>query len=982
MKRKIALLALLLCSLSLQLLWAAPPKYQWKQVTSNGYTYRTVEGDPMQTRFYTLKNGLTVILSPNKKEPRIRTLIAVRAGSNTDPKTHTGLAHYLEHLLFKGTDKIGSLDWAKEKPLLDQIDALYEKYNKTTDAAKREEIYREIDRISGEAAKYAIANEYDKTMKNMGGEGTNAHTWMEETVYEEDIPSNAIDRYLKLQAERFRQPIFRIFHTELEAVYEEKNRTLDEDPRKVFAAMMAGVFPTHNYGQQSTIGTIEHLKNPSLVEIRNYYNKYYVANNMAVIFAGDFNPDEVVKKIDQKFAFLPNKPVTEYKPAPEKPLLGETVKEVWGPTAESVSIAFRVPGEIDPKTSILLTLADEILSNAKAGLIDLNLNKAQKIQNGGSTTYRNKDYSVQVLNGSPKQGQSLEEVKKLLMEQLDKLKNGEFDEWLIKAIVANFKLTALRTLENNYNRADQLSNSFIRSRGQLWAEEVAKLDAMAAVTKQQVVDFAKKYYSTGYAVVYKRQGADKDSQKVPKPSITPVTVNKDAQSPLFKEINNMSLSPIAPVWMDYQKDFQRNQLKNAEFFYVQNKDDDQYTLTLRFDMGTWNNKLLPLAAQYLQLASTDKYTADQLSQELYKIATSYNLSPGQEFTTLNISGLQEHLGAGLGLVEEVIRNCKADEQVWGNLKTRLLKSRKDAKANKNAIRAAVRTYAQYGAKNPFNNVLSDAEINALTAQDLVNLLKDLFNYKHQVIYYGPKSLAEIKPVLEKAHPLPASFKANPAKTTFIKATQDKPQVLFANYDMVQAEIDWVRNTEVYDPKLAPTVSVFNNYFGAGGFTCLVVQTLRESKALAYSTNAYYAPPGKKGDRYTMQAYIQTQADKFKEAVEGMNELLNDLPESEVFLTAAKTNIKNGIETDRSKGYDIVASYLNAQLRGIDYDDRKWTYEQAPKVDYSALKTFHAENISKKPYTLCVLGSDKRLKMDDLKAYGDLKVMSLEELFGY
>ncbi|HOY18946.1 MAG TPA: insulinase family protein [Haliscomenobacter sp.] len=981
MKRSIFLLALLLSSVLTQL-WAKPPKFEWKQATANGYTYKYVANDPMQTRFYTLKNGLTVILSPNKKEPRIRTLIAVRAGSNTDPATNTGLAHYLEHLLFKGTDKIGSLDWAKEKPLLDQIDALYEKYNKTTDPDKRAEIYREIDKVSGEAAKFAIANEYDKTMKNMGGVGTNAHTSVEETVYEEDIPSNAIDRFLTLQAERFRKPIFRIFHTELEAVYEEKNRTLDEDPRKILYASLSGVFPTHNYGQQTTIGTIEHLKNPSLVEIRNYYNKYYVANNMAFIFAGDFNPDEVVKKIDQKFGFLTNKPVPEYKPLPEKPLLDETVKEVWGPSAESVRINFRMPGELDVKSSVLLTLCDEILSNAQAGLIDLNLNKAQKIQSGGSSNYRFKDYSVEFLFGTPKQGQSLEEVKNLLMAQLDKLKKGEFEEWLIKAIVANYKLNALRNLENNDDRAIRLSDIFIRNKGLLWADEVAKLDAMGLVSKQQVVDFAKKHFSAGYVVVYKRQGEDKSAQKVQKPTITPVAVNKDAQSPLFQEINQMPLTPIAPAWMDYQKDFQRDQIKGAELFYVQNKDDEQYRLSMRFEMGTWSNKLLPLAAQYLQLASTDKYTADQFSQELFKTATAYNFTPGQEFTTLTLSGLQEHLGAGLALVEELIRNCKADEQVWNNLKARLLKSRKDAKSNKNAIRAAVRSYAQYGAKNPFNHVLSDADLNALKAEDLVNLLKDLFNHKHQIIYYGPKTLAEIKPLLEKAHALPTSFKANPAKVNYAKITQDKPQVLFANYDMVQTEIDWIRNTEIYNPQLAPTLNVFNNYFGAGGFSCLVVQTLRESKALAYATQAYYAPPGKKDERYTMQAYIQTQADKFKEAVEGMNELLNELPESEVFLTSAKTSIKNGIETDRTKGDDIVFSYLAAQLRGVDHDDRKHTYEKASSIAYHDLKAFHAANISNKAYTLCVLGSDKRLKMEDLKAYGEVKSMSLEELFGY
>ncbi|HUM66114.1 MAG TPA: insulinase family protein, partial [Chitinophagaceae bacterium] len=212
-------------------------KHEWKQASSGGYTYKYVTGDPTNSRFYTLKNGLTVVLSVNKKEPRIATQIAVRTGSNNDPADHTGLAHYLEHLLFKGTDKFGTLDWAKEKPLLDKIDALYESYNSTTDPEKRKEIYKEIDRISGEASKFSIANEYDKLMASIGSQGTNAHTWVEETVYEEDIPSNAVEKFLTIQAERFRNPIFRIFHTELEAVYEEKNISLDSDGRKVQEAM-------------------------------------------------------------------------------------------------------------------------------------------------------------------------------------------------------------------------------------------------------------------------------------------------------------------------------------------------------------------------------------------------------------------------------------------------------------------------------------------------------------------------------------------------------------------------------------------------------------------------------------------------------------------------------------------------------------------------------------------------------------------------
>ena len=147
---------------------ASAQNYEWKEAQGGGYTYKYVTHDPTNARFYTLKNGLTVILSPTNKEPRIQCYVAVKAGSKTDPATNTGLAHYLEHLLFKGTDKYGSLDWAKEKVELDKIDALYEEYNHTKDPAKRKAIYKLIDSVSGVASKYAIANEYDKMMTAMG----------------------------------------------------------------------------------------------------------------------------------------------------------------------------------------------------------------------------------------------------------------------------------------------------------------------------------------------------------------------------------------------------------------------------------------------------------------------------------------------------------------------------------------------------------------------------------------------------------------------------------------------------------------------------------------------------------------------------------------------------------------------------------------------------------------------------------------------
>ena len=426
--------------------------YQWKEAQSGGYTYRYVTNDPTNARFYTLKNGLTVILSPTNKEPRVQCYVAVRAGSKTDPATNTGLAHYLEHLLFKGTDKYGSLDWAKEKVELDKIDALYEKYNKTKDPAQRKEIYKEIDRVSGIASKYAIANEYDKMMSAMGAQGTNAFTSFEQTVYTDDVPANALDKYIAVQAERFRNPVLRIFHTELEAVYEEKNRSLDNDGRLVLETLLANLFKKHNYGQQTTIGTVEHLKNPSLIEIRKYFNTYYVPNNMAVILSGDFNPDHAIAKIDKAFSYMKEKSVPEYTFAPEDAITSSVIKEVVGPDAESVTIAFRLPSNQD-KDAALANLVGSILTNGKAGLIDLNLVKKQKLLKASAYSYLLVDHGLLYISASPSQGQSLEDVKKLVLNEIENLKKGNFDDDLIPSIVNNIKKHKIQQTESYGDRA-------------------------------------------------------------------------------------------------------------------------------------------------------------------------------------------------------------------------------------------------------------------------------------------------------------------------------------------------------------------------------------------------------------------------------------------------------------------------------------------------------------------------------------------------
>ena len=952
--------------------------YQWKEAESGGYSYKYVTNDPTNARFYTLKNGLTVILSPTNKEPRVQCYVAVRAGSKTDPATNTGLAHYLEHLLFKGTDKYGSLDWDKEKVELEKIDALYEKYNQTKDPAQRKEIYKEIDRVSGIASKYAIANEYDKMLSAMGAQGTNAFTSFEQTVYTDDVPANALDKYIAVQAERFRNPVLRLFHTELEAVYEEKNRSLDSDGSLVFETLLSNVFKKHNYGQQTTIGTVEHLKNPSLKEIRKYFNTYYVPNNMAVILSGDFNPDTAIAKIDKAFSYMKYKEVPQYTFEKEDPITAPIIKEVVGPDAESVTMAYRLPSTQE-KDALLANLIGSILTNGKAGLIDLNLVKKQKLLRAGAFPYLLVDYGLLYISASPSQGQSLDEVRKLIVNEIDNLKKGNFDDDLLPSIVNNFKKDAIQEAETYGGRANLLMQAFT---GKIdWRDQVAYVNDLQKITKADVVAFANKYLGDNYVAVYKKKGERTNVEKIEKPAITPVETNADKQSAFVKMINDMPSTPVEPLFLDYKKDIQKSKLGNAEVLAVQNKDNDLFRLSFRYKIGTFNDLKIGLAAQYIQFLGTDKKSAEQISKEFYKIASSFKVSTGEDYTYVNIEGLQENFAAAVTLYEDLVSHVKLDEEALKSLKARMAKYRTDVKANRNQIMQALTSYALYGAKNKYNHVLSNAELEATSAAELVDRLKKLNDVEQTIIYYGPASISELTKQLGKLHKVPAKFAKVPQAQQFKQETQTKNTVLFTDYEMVQAETRWVRNTDTYNPAETTTIRVFNNYFG-GSMGSLVFQTIRESKALAYSTYGFYRIPTKKEDKYYMFSYVGAQADKFQEAVAAMNELLTTMPELPANFELAKEQLRKDIQTERITQDNIIYDYLNAQRLGLKEDIRKSVYQNVDKITFKDIQAFHDKYLSKKPYTYVILASEKKLPKEELQKIGEFKKLSLEELFGF
>lgn len=325
--------------------------------------------------------------------------------------------------------------------------------------------------------------------------------------------------------------------------------------------------------------------------------------------------------------------------------------------------------------------------------------------------------------------------------------------------------------------------------------------------------------------------------------------------------------------------------------------------------------------------------------------------------------------------------CKLNADALASLKEGLFKSRANNKLNKGAILNGLTNYALYGSNNPFNYTLSETEINAITAGKLVDMLHQLFQYQHKIIYYGPLTLAQFSSGISAIHKIPASFASNPSKTSFKRIVQQQNKVLFADYDMVQSEIRWVRNAGTYNPEQEATINMFNDYFG-GGMGSIVFQNIRESKALAYSTFALYNKPNRKNDSCYVIAYVGCQADKMNDAIKGMNELLHELPESRQAFNIIKQSTKKNLASNRIEEDDRIFTMLSSAKKDIFYDIRQKSYEQVDNIQFSNLQKFYKHEMSDKPYTYCIVGSEKKINKTDLEKFGDVKILSLEEIFGY
>jgi zinc protease len=943
---------------------------QWC-VDPNDYRYYTVDGDPSGVRVYTLENGLTVYLARNDDEPRIRSIIVVRGGAAFDPPDNTGVAHYLEHLMFDGTDEIGALNWSKEEPLLERIEGLYEQRKAATSEDEKRAIDRKIDGVSVEASQYAEPGEYRKLASSLGAVMINGYTNYDLTAYWCLIPSASLEKHLILERERFSRPALRAFQSELEVVYEEFNVRQDHVQRRKEDALRRLLYPHHPYGR-ALIGLSEHLKNPSLRAIRAYYDSYYVPGNMAVVLVGDLDYDETIRLVGKYFGGLEARGALRPTLPQERPITAPRISTIYGPGQESVYFGFRMDGA-GSRDEKLAMLMDMVLNNGSAGLFDTALNAKQAVGRAGSTVQGLDDYTVHYFDGYPKEGQSLEEVRDLMLAQIERVKRGDFDEWLMTGAVNDLKKLLMTRLSTSINLSAECMHSF--KRGETWSDYLSFVDELSSVTKQELVDFAKRNYGDNYALVFERNG-EADVVRVEKPPITPRNLNAEAESAFAKDLARIEIPFGQPRFVDYDQALATAQTRSGvEVSFVPNSRNDLFELVVLFDMGRDHDRKLALAAEYCNLIGTDAYSFDELKRKLYELGLTLSSYSTSDQTGFRLEGLQDHLATGIELLDHFMGDLVPDETAYSSLVDRRLKERQSTLTDSDAILyQGLLSYALYGEHSSLRNVFSEAELRAISPAELTGLIKGLRGYEHRIFFYG-KDLRQALDLLDSSYHADPKKKAKP-RIKFRK--QPTPNAVnFVNLDMVQAKAIVVARGKLFDAaRIGPS-----NFYGPY-IDHVVFRDIREARSLAYATSAAHLMARRPGDFDFTYVFAGTRADKLPETLQEMVACMTECPGTAGDVRFVRDDQLKRYQSERITGQDIFWSHERLRRQGLTHDIRKEMYAAAQAMTMDRIKAFFEENIRGRDKCILVVGSKDHIDMDALATFGDVVELEPTYLFNY
>ncbi len=936
--------------------------------------------EELKVETFHLSNGLKVILCESHDQPKIYGSVVVHAGSKNEDPTATGVAHYFEHIMFKGTDRIGTTDWSKEKPLLDSISDLYDQIQATQDAERRHQLQLEINRLNIEASKYAIPNETDAILQQMGCTGLNAGTSYDYTVYYNTLPSNQLENWMEVYAERFRNPVYRLFQGELEAVYEERNIYNNEQMYAFQRNLFTESFGDHPYSRD-VIGLDEHLKNPQPSAMKRFYDKYYVASNMTLILVGDFNTPEAKKMAEKYFSIWPKgKPAKQ--PTYNLPKFESQVVKNVKQTPIKVGLII-MPGvkENDPD-KLPLDVMSEIISGGNGRLDELSTEG--KIMAAMWMPFSLQDAGSTVILYVPKLvGQKFEAAEQHIWDALDSVKEGRFSDKLLESIKMNNLISRKRALESYNGIAGLLQG--LELAGSDYKEWERDNERLMKITREDIMKIAAKYYDRNHCTIVRSSMGFPAKGESIKPDWDHLEAQNQGEKTEFaKHIADRKVKDIKPQVLNYKELVQTVPVsKHCNLYASKNPKNDLFSLTINYHYGSFDNHNIDQAMSYFSSIGAGDMTPEQFRIEMDCLGGSFSLYSGSDYSYFSISGPEENMEKILDLAMLKLRNPRHDPQQLKNLVEQLEASKKEAKNDANTWTSALYEYIMYGDSSDYINHATIKEIKKMKGEDLVTLIDNLFGRDGYVTYVGnndPKHVAE----LLRKHNLVRDEVTVMPKRIRKPRTFDQGAVYYAsNKKFLKSDIDLYMPGMNFDYKKDRAACAMFNEYMSGSMAGIFFQEIREMRSLAYSTYGYYTY-----DRFNRKpshyyGYVSTQCDKTEDAIAAMRDLMITFPDrKEKF-----SNAQDYLISVRNSSYLTFRNFPGnyrylVEEEKTDRDERVEVTKEIGKMNYKDLQAFHKKYVEGRPMVIFISGNAKKFNLKNLGQYGKVQEVKYKDMIKF
>ena len=928
---------------------------------------------------YKLDNGLTVILWEDQDAPNVYGEVLVRAGSIDEPKEYTGLAHYLEHMLFKGTQTIGALDWEKEKPIYEEIIRLYDEFATETDPAKREALTKQINEKSREAAQYGATDDFSNLIEYIGGEGLNATTAYDRTNYFNYFPPFQMERWLNIYADRLVNPVFRAFQAELENVFEEYNMGQDNAASFQQNFISEHLYKGHPY-ERDIIGTAEHLKNPRLSKIIDFYNTWYVPNNMALILVGNFNTEEVKPMIEKTFSRF------EAKPLPERVSWTETGFEGNPKFSEKVGyypeLVFGYKGvKVGDPDELYLEVVMSLLNNSQnTGLFDkLMLDGTITAAQAYSDTRRDMGrimvYAIPYYDYNQEQFESNSQTSKIIFDELNKLKTGDIEDWRIEAVKNETALSFDQMFESQGAKEAIAHQMFLYDLDPSYFFDMKK--KVLAMTKEDIMRVAKKYFDANY-MTFEFEEGDPKKTKLDKPKILPLEPPTGKTTQYAEDFKKIPMGTVEEKFSDMSEVQQVKLDEHIRLYYTENKKNDIFSLVLRYGVGTDKMPKLEYATDLMEMAGVMPSTdAQSFRRQLAEAGGQCSYSVGANYLTVYVSGREDKLNDIMQLVQRQILMPKLDDKQLDQIKGNEFSGRLREQRQEGALRGAFLSYMLYKEKSPYLDRLSLKELIGLNIPQLTAEFAKATKYDLQAFYVGKKPIQEVIKVI----PQTADMLPTESPIDLPKATYDKTQIYFLpNSQSQQAQVYFYVDGKPFDLNQTVNVEAFDQYF-SGGFSGLVMHEIREKRSLAYTAYGYISTPNNPGNKTCLIGYVGCQPDKVVDAVSTYMDLLSDMPQHPERIENIKAYLRQVTLTGKPNFRSKAMVFAEWQRLGYTQDPAIEQLKQIDALTFEDIVNYYNAEIKGKPITIIIMGDPKKIDQKALQAkYGKIQKVSKSKLF--